>query len=328
MEYRLFKELREKVSMFTEQIQTTSEQIAKLDYFLALAEISSSNGYVRPDFSYDHSIEIKDARHPILEAASPDVPFVANDYHMDKDTDVLIITGPNMGGKSTYMKEFGLISILAQMSCFVPAASCSLPIFDSLYTRIGASDNLIKGQSTFMTEMSEVATALREASSDSLFLFDEIGRGTATYDGMAIAQSIIEYIVKHIRCKTLFSTHYHEITSLSEKIDAVKNIHCEVSEDHGEITFLYKMVEGSMDKSYGVNVAKLASLPEEVTDRAGELLKAFESNKNVSSKQAKEIKREEKKEDPVSESLKKVDPMSMSPLDALNYVIALKKMVK
>ncbi len=328
LEYRLFKELREKVSMYTEQIQSTSEQIAKLDYFLALAEISSSNGYVRPAFSYDHSIEIKDARHPILEAASPDVPFVANDYHMDKDTDVLIITGPNMGGKSTYMKEFGLISILAQMSCFVPAASCSLPIFDSLYTRIGASDNLIKGQSTFMTEMSEVATALREASSDSLFLFDEIGRGTATYDGMAIAQSIIEYIVKHIRCKTLFSTHYHEITSLSEKIDAVKNIHCEVSEDHGEITFLYKMVEGSMDKSYGVNVAKLASLPEEVTDRAGELLKAFESNKNVSSKQAKEIKREEKKEDPVSESLKKVDPMSMSPLDALNYVIALKKMVK
>ncbi len=328
LEYGLFKELREKVSVYTEKIQITSEQIAKLDYFLALSEISSSNGYVRPVFSFDHSIDIKEARHPIIEVASPDVPFVANDYRMDKDTDVLIITGPNMGGKSTYMKEFGLISILAQLGCFVPAQSCSIPIFDSLYTRIGASDNLIKGQSTFMTEMSEVATALREASSDSLFLFDEIGRGTATYDGMAIAQSIIEYIVKHVRCKTLFSTHYHEITALSEKIEAVKNIHCDIREDNGKVTFLYKMIEGSMDKSYGVNVAKLADLPDEVTDRAEELLAAFESNAEISSSQVKEIKREEKEENPVIESLKKTDPMSMSPLDALNYVIALKKMVK
>ena len=247
---------------------------------------------------------------------------------MDNSTDVLIITGPNMGGKSTYMKEFGLLSIMAQMGSFVPAESCSVPIFDSLYTRIGASDNLIKGQSTFMTEMSEVAEALEEADNHSLFLFDEIGRGTATFDGMAIAQSIIEYIVRHVHAKTFFSTHYHEITKLSEKIHAVKNIHCEVSESDGKVTFLYRMKEGSMDRSYGVNVAKLAGLPDEIISRADELLVSLEKQSAVERSQVKEIKKEEVKVDPVMDELKRLDPMTLSPLDALNYLINLKKRIR
>ena len=326
LEYRLFKELRKKLSSYTEKIQASSDAISELDYFLCLAYVASENNYIRPKFSLTNEISITKARHPILEKASPDVLFVANDYSMKADTDVLIITGPNMGGKSTYMKEFGLLVIMAQIGSFVPAESCEIPLFDALFTRIGASDNLIKGQSTFMTEMSEVAQALSQADSHSLFLFDEIGRGTATYDGMAIAQSIIEYIVKNIHCKTFFSTHYHEITKLSEKICAVKNIHCEVKEDDGHVTFLYKMKEGSMDRSYGVNVAKLAGLPDDLIERADELLFSLESRSNVEKTERKEVRREEKK-DELREELKRLDPMTLSPLDALNYLIDLKKRI-
>ena len=326
LEYRLFKELRKKLSSYTEKIQASSDAISELDYFLCLAYVASENNYIRPKFSLTNEISITKARHPVLEKASPDVLFVANDYSMKADTDVLIITGPNMGGKSTYMKEFGLLVIMAQIGSFVPAESCEIPLFDALFTRIGASDNLIKGQSTFMTEMSEVAQALSQADSHSLFLFDEIGRGTATYDGMAIAQSIIEYIVKNIHCKTFFSTHYHEITKLSEKISAVKNIHCEVKEDDGHVTFLYKMKEGSMDRSYGVNVAKLAGLPDDLIERADELLFSLESRSNVEKTERKEVRREEKK-DELREELKRLDPMTLSPLDALNYLIDLKKRI-
>jgi DNA mismatch repair protein MutS len=327
LEYKLFKDLRQKVSLETQKIQQTSLAISELDYYLTLASVASDNHYIRPTFNAEKAIHIKDARHPIIEKAAPDVLFVANDYEMDTDTDVLIITGPNMGGKSTYMKEFGLIAILAQIGSFVPASSCSLPVFDALYTRIGASDNLIKGQSTFMTEMSEVAEALSRATSDSLFLFDEIGRGTATYDGMAIAQSIIEYLVSHVRCKTFFSTHYHEITHLSEKISAVKNLHCDVSEDSGKVTFLYKMKPGSMDKSYGVNVAKLAGLPSEITTRASELLSSLESQSKIQESQIREIKPAPISVDPIRNELKALDPMTLSPLEALNYLINLKKKV-
>ncbi len=327
LEYRLFRDLRKAVSQYTQNIQKTSDALSELDYFLDLAYVASENNYIRPHFNGENRIEILKARHPIIEKAAPGTLFVANDYRMDKDTDVLIITGPNMGGKSTYMKEFGLIAIMAQMGSFVPAESCSMPIFDSLYTRIGASDNLIKGQSTFMTEMSEVAEALQEADSHSLFLFDEIGRGTATFDGMAIAQSIIEYIVTKVHAKTFFSTHYHEITRLSEKIHAVKNIHCEVSENDGKVTFLYRMKEGSMDRSYGVNVAKLAGLPDEIIERADELLVTLENQSNVDRSRVREIKREEVKKEPVLEELKALDPMTLSPLDALNYLINLKKRI-
>lgn len=328
LEYKLFKELRKYISQFTIDIQNTSDAIAELDYFLDLAFVASENHYVRPKFNQEKRIDVQNARHPIIEKAAPDKVFVSNDYRMDSKTNVLIITGPNMGGKSTYMKEFGLLVIMAQIGSFVSADICEIPVFDSLFTRIGASDNLIKGQSTFMTEMSEVAQALEEASSDSLFLFDEIGRGTATFDGMAIAQSIIEYIVRFIHAKTFFSTHYHEITKLSEKIDAVKNIHCEVSEDEGKVTFLYKMKEGSMDKSYGVNVAKLAGLPNEIIQRASELLSSLEAQSAVDSSQIKKIEPVKRTEDEIRSALKKIDPMTFSPLDALNYLIELKKKVK
>lgn len=328
LEYKLFKELRKYISQFTIDIQNTSDAIAELDYFLDLAFVASENHYVRPKFNQEKRIDVQNARHPIIEKAAPDKVFVSNDYRMDSKTNVLIITGPNMGGKSTYMKEFGLLVIMAQIGSFVSADICEIPVFDSLFTRIGASDNLIKGQSTFMTEMSEVAQALEEASSDSLFLFDEIGRGTATFDGMAIAQSIIEYIVRFIHAKTFFSTHYHEITKLSEKIDAVKNIHCEVSEDEGKVTFLYKMKEGSMDRSYGVNVAKLAGLPNEIIQRASELLSSLEAQSAVDSSQIKKIEPVQRTQDEIRSALKKIDPMTFSPLDALNYLIELKKKVK
>lgn len=328
LEYNLFKNLRKYISQFTNKIQTTSIALAKLDYYMTLGYVASENNYIRPNFNHEKTVSVLEARHPIIEKASPDTLFVSNDYRMDKDTDILIITGPNMGGKSTYMKEFGLIVLMAQIGSFVPAKECSIPVFDSLFTRIGASDNLIKGQSTFMTEMSEVAEALNKANDNSLFLFDEIGRGTATFDGMAIAQSIIEYIVKHVHCKTFFSTHYHEITKLSEKISQVKNIHCEVKEENGEVTFLYKMKEGSMDRSYGVNVAKLAGLPDEITQRAGELLASLESQSKIHDSQIREIKPVQEKKDEIKEELKALDPMTLSPLDALNYLINLKKKVK
>ena len=328
LEYKLFKELRRYVSQFTQQIQHTSEAIAELDYFLNLAYVASENNYIRPHFNGEKRIHIKDARHPIIEKAAPNTVFVANDYEMSSDTEVLIITGPNMGGKSTYMKEFGLLVIMAQIGSYVSALECDIPIFDSLFTRIGASDNLIKGQSTFMTEMSEVAQALESASSNSLFLFDEIGRGTATFDGMAIAQSIIEYIVKNVHAKTFFSTHYHEITKLSEKIQSVKNIHCEVNESDGKVTFLYKMKEGSMDRSYGVNVAKLAGLPHDLVSRADELLLSLEEENTIDKKQVKRIIPTQAPKNEIVEELKKLDPMTLSPLDALNYLIDLKKRMK
>ena len=328
LEYKLFKELRRYVSQFTLQIQQTSDALSELDYYLNLAFVSSENHYIRPSFNQEGKIHVLNARHPIIEKAAPDKIFVSNDYTMDGKTNVLIITGPNMGGKSTYMKEFGLIVIMAQIGCFVPADCCEIPLFDSLFTRIGASDNLIKGQSTFMTEMSEVAGALEKADEHSLFLFDEIGRGTATFDGMAIAQAIIEYIVRFVHAKTFFSTHYHEITKLSEKISSVKNIHCDVKESDGKVTFLYKMRDGSMDRSYGVNVAKLAGLPNEIIERADELLVSLEQNSAIKENQVKNIVAEEKPKDTLHEEIKKLDPMTLSPLDALNYLIDLKKRCK
>ncbi len=328
LEYKLFKELRKYVSQFTLQIQQTSDALSELDYYLDLAFVSSENHYIRPIFNQEGKIHVLNARHPIIEKAAPDKVFVSNDYTMDEKTNVLIITGPNMGGKSTYMKEFGLIVIMAQIGCFVPADCCEIPLFGSLFTRIGASDNLIKGQSTFMTEMSEVAGALEKADEHSLFLFDEIGRGTATFDGMAIAQSIIEYIVRFVHAKTFFSTHYHEITKLSEKIPSVKNIHCDVKESDGKVTFLYKMRDGSMDRSYGVNVAKLAGLPNEIIERADELLISLEQNSAIKESQVKNVVAEEKPKDTLREEIKKLDPMTLSPLDALNYLIDLKKRCK
>lgn len=327
-EYQLFQDLRKKVASYSEQIQKLAEALALLDVLVSLAEVSSDSSYVRPTFNHERRIEVRDGRHPVIEKVIPLKEFVANDYIMDKDTDVLIITGPNMGGKSTYMREFALIVIMAQLGCYVPATKCDIYVFDAIYTRIGAADDLIKGQSTFMVEMAETNKALRKATSRSLLLFDEIGRGTATYDGMALAQAILEYLVSHVHAKTIFSTHYHEITGLVAHMPEIKNIHVDVSEKEDKITFLYKVAEGPMDKSYGINVARLANLPDELLQRASEILELLEQNKIDYGQVAKKIERKEDSESTLIKELKQIDPLSMSPLEALNYLFELKKKVK
>lgn len=327
-EYRLFQDLRKKVANYTESIQLLAQGLAYLDVIVSLAVVSSENSYVRPTFNHERRIEVLDGRHPVIEKVMPLKEFVANDYIMDKDTDVLIITGPNMGGKSTYMREFALIVIMAQLGCYVPASKCDIYVFDAVYTRIGAADDLIKGQSTFMVEMAETNKALRKATADSLLLFDEIGRGTATYDGMALAQAILEYLVANVHAKTIFSTHYHEITSLVSHLKEVKNIHVDVSERDDKVTFLYKVKEGPMDKSYGINVARLAGLPDELLERAKEILAALEQKKIDYGSVAKKIEKKEEPDDLLTKEIKAIDPLAMSPLEALNFLFELKKKVK
>lgn len=325
-EYALFQDLRNKVNSYTHQIQSLSQAIALLDYLVSISIVSSSNAYVRPVFTHDNTVSVKSARHPVIEKAQPEREFVPNDYEMDKDTEVLIITGPNMGGKSTYMREFALLVIMAQMGMYVPAESCSIPVFDAIFTRIGASDDLIKGASTFMVEMQETNKALSLATSSSLILFDEIGRGTATYDGMALAQAILEYDISKIHAKTFFSTHYHELTSLADKYPQMKNVHVSVSENDGKVTFLYKIQDGPMDKSYGINVAQLAGMPSDLLYRATDILKSLEEKGNKGEAIPKVVINKEKpKEDPIITTLKNIDPMNMSPLDALNLIYQLHK---
>lgn len=332
-EYQLFQQLREKVKSYTNQIQKLSESLAKLDIIVSLASVASDNGYIRPTFNDEKKIHIVDARHPSIEKIMPMKQFVSNDYILDSKLEVMIITGPNMGGKSTYMRELSLIVIMAQLGSFVPAKECELYVVDAIFTRIGASDDLIKGESTFMVEMAETNRALRNATSNSLLIFDEIGRGTATYDGMALAQSIIEYIVKHVHAKTLFSTHYHEITSLVGDLEVIENVHVAVKENEGDITFLYKVEQGPMDKSYGINVARLAGLPEEVLLRANAILMKLE-NKNIDFGELKTIINkpveniENAQDRQIVNQIKKIDPLSMSPLEALNFLFELKKKVK
>ena len=293
---------------------------------MSLTEVAIDNHFVKPTFNNQRIINIKNGRHPVIEKVINNKRYVPNDIIMDNKTDILVLTGPNMGGKSTYMRQLALIVILAQIGSFVPAEKADLMIFDSIFTRIGASDDLVSGQSTFMVEMSETNYALRHASENSLLIFDEIGRGTATFDGMALAQAIIEYIAKNIKAKTLFSTHYHEITKIEEQIETLKNIHVGVSSNGDNITFLYRVEDGAMGKSYGINVASLASLPNELLSRASEILDELEKNKiNVKSEV---IKVEEKKTPEWMKELEKLDPLSMSPLEALNYLYELKKKMK
>lgn len=325
MEYELFNQLRKIVAEYTNQIQELASTLSYIDCLIAFAEVSVNQRFVKPTFNDKRSVRIIQGRHPVIEKVSSK-NYVSNDIILDGKTDILVITGPNMGGKSTYMRQFALIVILAQMGCFVPAKEADLMLFDAIFTRIGASDDLVSGQSTFMVEMNETNYALRHATSNSLLIFDEIGRGTATFDGMALAQSILEYIATHIQAKTLFSTHYHEITAIEEKLSMLKNIHVSVVEDKDDITFLYKVKEGAMNRSYGINVARLANLPEELLIRANEVLKSLENKKvNVPSNV---IVKEKEKEKKYIEDLKKLDPLTLSPLDALNYLYELKKKMK
>ena len=317
IERMLFAQLLDDVRRQLVPLQRLSVVLAELDVFAALAEISSKYGWIRPEFTEDE-MEILGGKHPILDVMMKDPHYIANDLVMDRENSILLITGPNMGGKSTYMRQTALIVILAQTGCFVPARKCRMPLIDKIFTRIGASDDILSGQSTFMVEMSEANHALENATEHSLILFDEIGRGTSTYDGMALAQAMIEYIAACIHAFTLFSTHYHELTMLADNIDEVRNVHVAVKEDEEKVTFLYKVKKGSADRSYGINVARLAGLPEAVIDRAKQLQKELESRKRVVQQNFQLV--EMTREDPVSagiiKQLREVSIDDLSPRQA------------
>ena len=317
IEKELFNQLLEEIKKYLPQLQKIAKALSEIDCYCALAEVSSKYHYVKPTFTTD-ALNIQGGKHPILDEMMKNPRYVANDVKMDQDNSILLITGPNMGGKSTYMRQTALIIVMAQIGCFVPCKSCSMPVFDKIFTRIGASDDILSGQSTFMVEMTEANRALQEATDKSLILFDEIGRGTSTYDGMALAQSMIEYIATCLHAKTMFSTHYHELTMLTDNVPCVRNVHVVVKEDNDEVTFLYKIKEGPAGQSYGINVARLAGLPESVLSRAKELQKELESKKRIVQQnfQLVEMKKEDKQADAIHEMLQAIDIDGMSPRDA------------
>lgn len=279
LEYELFTELREKVKQYIPRLQQLAKQMSELDALQCFATISENRHYTKPEFSKDE-VEVIEGRHPVVEKVMDSQEYVPNNCMMGDNRQMLLITGPNMSGKSTYMRQIALISIMAQIGCFVPAKKAVLPIFDQIFTRIGAADDLISGQSTFMVEMLEAKNAIVNATKNSLILFDEIGRGTSTYDGMALAQAIIEYVHDHIGAKTLFSTHYHELTVLEDKLPQLKNVHVRAEEYNGTVVFLHQIKEGAADKSYGIHVAQLAELPEDLIARAQDILKELEHSGN------------------------------------------------
>lgn len=328
LEYVLFTQVRNEIKKEVHLIQDVSKIIARVDVYQSLAMLASENSYVRPVFNDQKIMDIKEGRHGVIEKVMGHGKYVPNDVSIDENSPVVLITGPNMGGKSTYMRQVALIVIMAQIGSFVPAKYANLTIFDQIFTRIGASDDLISGQSTFMVEMLEANNALRFASKKSLILFDEIGRGTATFDGMAIAQAMIEYIASEIHCMTLFSTHYHELTFLEDKGLGIQNVHASARVDNDHLVFEYLIKKGRSNKSYGVNVAKLAKLPDEVINRANLVLETLEENnvedRLIEEKQVQVIE----KESEVEKYLKTIDPMALSPLDALSTLIELKKLVK
>lgn len=330
LEYEIFNTLRTYIKTLTKQIQKVADAISYIDVMCSFAEVSTNNQYVRPTFNDNNEVKVINGRHPVMEAINRFDSYVPNDVNINDNKHFMLISGPNMGGKSTYMKQVALTSIMAQIGCFVAASEASLPIFDGIYTRIGASDDLISGQSTFMVEMNEVNYALSHASKDSLILFDEVGRGTATFDGMALAQSIIEYICEEIKCVTLFSTHYHELTSLSDTLKGLINLHASVIEENDKVTFLYKIREGATNKSYGINVARLAHLPEELLTRAKEILNIKETNGNtiVASKVIESKKTSNVELPTYVKELEKLNPLEMTPLEALTYLFELQKKVK
>lgn len=334
MEYTLFDEVRKTVANNLERIQKTAKAIAVLDVLVSLANVAADNRYVRPEVNLSTVIRLKDSRHPVVEALLNDTPFVPNDVYLDSAGErVAIITGPNMAGKSTYMRQVALIVLMAQMGSFVPASSATIGVVDSIFTRVGASDDLASGQSTFMVEMSEVANIVKSATSKSLLILDEIGRGTSTFDGMSIARAVLEYCADHkkLGAKTLFATHYHELTVMQDLLDGVKNYSIAVKKRGDDITFLRRIIPGGADDSFGIEVAKLAGLPNSIINRAKEILKELESGSNAPTV----IK--EKSEDmqmslisndnAVVERLSEVDLNTLTPIEAINLLYELKGMI-
>lgn len=331
LEYELFINIRDEVKKYIQQLQEISKTISEIDVLQSFATVSEENNYIKPKLNEKGKINIIEGRHPVVEKVLEGKEYVSNDIKLDEKTNVLLITGPNMAGKSTYMRQMAIISIMAQIGCFVPAKEAELPIFDAIYTRIGASDDLVSGESTFMVEMIEANNAISNATEKSLILFDELGRGTATFDGMALAQSIIEYIHENIKCKTFFSTHYHELTDLENTLKNLKNVHVSAHEEDGNITFLHKVKEGSIDKSYGIHVAKLANLPKSLINRANEILKIYESKE-----QKRDIKIQEslpldeliEKDSKIEEEIKNLDILNLTPMEALNILYKLQEELK
>ncbi len=331
LEYKLFTEIRSILRKHVFALKETAKIVSEIDCLCSLSYASEEYHLVRPTITDEKEIRIIDGSHPVVQEVSGNA-YIKNDIIMPKDTNILLITGPNMSGKSTYMRQLAITVIMAQMGSFVPASECMLPVFDHIYTRIGASDDLVSGESTFMVEMLEAKNALVGATEDSLILFDELGRGTATYDGMSLARAILEYISEHIKCKTLFSTHYHELTDLDHKYKDIKNVHVEAVEENGNVTFLHKVTDGPVDKSYGIHVARLAGLPSDLLKRAEEILKIYESeDKKQTKHHAEQIAfnlDEEPKKDEVKEKLNEIDPLNMTPMEAMNLLYQLKEMSK
>lgn len=330
LEYQLFVEIKEEVKKYISKLQSIAKVISEIDCLQAFANVSTNYNYVRPNLIDERIINIIDDRHPVIEQVL-ETEYVPNDIIMDEKTNILLITGPNMAGKSTYMRQLAITVIMAQIGCFVPAKEASLPVFDAIFTRIGASDDLVSGESTFMVEMNEANNAITNATSNSLILFDELGRGTATFDGMALAQSIIEYIHDNIHCKTLFSTHYHELTDLENNLVNLKNIHVSAHEENGNITFLHKIKDGSIDKSYGIHVAKLANLPDSLIKRANQILKVYENKekkRDVIIQGSLPLDDLKDNESEIEKEIKNIDPLKMTPLDAINFLYNLKEKIK
>ena len=331
LEYDLFIEIRNTVKTYIAKLQEIAKTISEIDVLQSFATVSEENNYIKPIIS-ENEIEILEGRHPVVEKVLENKEYVSNDIIMNENTNILLITGPNMAGKSTYMRQMAIIAIMAQIGCFVPAKQAKLKIFDAIYTRIGASDDLVSGESTFMVEMMEANNAISNATVNSLILFDELGRGTATFDGMALAQSIIEYIHNNIKCKTFFSTHYHELTDLENNLKNLKNVHVSAHEEDGNITFLHKIKEGSIDKSYGIHVARLANLPTPLIKRASEILKVYENKEKKRDVKIQEalpiddlIEQEESK---IETYIKELDILKLTPIDALNILYKLQEQIK
>lgn len=355
LEYELFVKIREQVRFHIKRLQKLAGIVAEIDCLQSFAFISETYNYVRPEFNTEsQDILIKDGRHPVVEKVMKEQVYVPNDVNLEEGTDILLITGPNMSGKSTYMRQLALTVIMAQMGCYVPSQYAKLPIFDRIFTRIGAMDDLIGGQSTFMVEMTETNNALEFATNRSLLLFDEIGRGTATYDGMALAEAIIEFVHNEIGAKTLFSTHYHELTILDQRLSRLKNIHVGAVEENSRLVFLHKMLDGPADKSYGVQVAKLAGLPDTLIERASDILSQLEQkeenlfkNKEIEAQSTPEPAinlamensavdeqlslfgaQKQEAEGNVIESLRKANILNLTPLEAINLLNELQNELK
>ena len=328
LEQSLFNDLLMRIKRDLFDLHACAQALSTIDVLVSLAILASEKGYVCPVFHPGYNVNVVEGKHPILDDRMKKKRYVSNDWKMSEEEHIQLITGPNMGGKSTYMRQNALLVVMAQMGSFIPAKTAQLPIFDRIFTRIGASDDILTGKSTFMVEMMEANTALRYATKNSLILFDEIGRGTATYDGMALAQAMLEYIDEAIGAKTLFSTHYHELTELAEEHQSMRNVHVDVREEKNEIEFRYRVIEGKADKSYGINVAKLAHLPKVVLDRASQLLLNFENQDNNQNYQPSlfVMDQVQPEKSQLLQQLQELDIDSMTPRDAMDCLYELKKL--